>query len=520
MRVSLPRPLTVPALHGLNRAQAVAWAQPRLRTLTQAAGMLAVFVALFAVVQYATTGLADHDGYYHLRLAQLMRTQGLTPNFVWLPLSILNPAAYYDHHLLFHVYLSLFAGASDPAGLIAGGKAASVLMPALAGVAVWWLLRGQRVRWASLWALGLLAMSEAFLYRMSMPRAQAASLLVLVLALHWLLTERHWALLPLGAAYVWLYNAFPLLLVVAGVYAAATFVTERRLVWKPLAYAATGLALGLVVNPYFPQNISFIVQHLAPKFGGLETPVGNEWYPYETWTLIENSAPALAAFILGALAMGWRGQRPGRAVLTVFGLSVLFGFMLFKSRRFIEYYPAFALLFLALTAAPLLESWLAAAQARFGRPRGVARQGISRPVIAALLPALLALSLAGPLVSTLHGARAAMARSKPATLYAGAAGWLAANTAPGSLVFQTDWDDFPRLFFYDPRNLYTIGLDPTYLSLYDAALYDEWVAITQGDLAPAGAAIRADFGAEYVLTDRAHRDFLNAAADDPQLKEV
>jgi hypothetical protein len=249
-------------------------------------------------------------------------------------------------------------------------------------------------------------------------------------------------------------------------------------------------------------------------------PVGNEWYPYETWTLIENSAPALAAFVLGALAMGWRGQRPGRAALTLFGLSVLFGFMLFKSRRFIEYYPAFALLFLALTAAPLLEGWLAAAQARFGRPRGVARQGFSRLVIAAAVPVLLALVLVGPLVTTLQGARAAMARSKPATLYAGAAGWLAANTAPGSLVFQTDWDDFPRLFFYNPQNLYTIGLDPTYLSLYDAALYDEWVAITQGDLTPAGAAIRDDFGAEYVLTDQAHRAFIRAAAGDPNLKEV
>ena len=234
MRVSLSPTTKLPAFK-------LTWpalrTQPWLLAALQAAAVLAVFVALFALVQYATPGLADHDGYYHMRLARLMREQGLTPSFVWLPLSILNPAAYYDHHLLFHVYLALFAGASDPAGLIAGAKAASVLMPALAGLAVWWLLRGQGVRWASLWALGLLALSEAFLYRLSMPRAQAASLLVLVLALHWLLTERYWALLPLGAAYVWLYNAFPLLLVVVGVYAAATWATQRRIEWKPLAFA-------------------------------------------------------------------------------------------------------------------------------------------------------------------------------------------------------------------------------------------------------------------------------------------
>lgn len=145
---------------------------------------------------------------------------------------------------------------------------------------------------------------------------------------------------------------------------------------------------------------------------------------------------------------------------------------------------------------------------------------LSRTVIAAALPLLLTAGLVGPLVSTLRGAQALMARSKPGTLYAGAAGWLAANTPPGSLVFQTDWDDFPRLFFYNPHNLYTAGLDPTYLSLYDAALYDTWVAITRGDLTPPGPSIRADFGAEYVLTDRAHSDFIRAAAADPTLQEV
>ena len=67
---------------------------------------------------------------------------------------------------------------------------------------MWWLLRGQGVRWAWLWALGLFAASDAFLFRMSMPRAQSASLLVLALGLHWLLKRRYRLLLPLGFVYV------------------------------------------------------------------------------------------------------------------------------------------------------------------------------------------------------------------------------------------------------------------------------------------------------------------------------
>ena len=447
------------SISALSLARAARAAQSRpalgagLRSLLRALTMLAAFAGLFALVQYATPGLADHDGYYHLKMARLMREQGLTPEFVWLPLSILNPVDFYDHHLLYHVYLMLFAGRPDPAALIAGAKLASLLMPSLAGVAVWWLLRGQKVRWASLWALGLFALSEAFLYRLSMPRAQAASLLVLALGLHWLLAGRYRALLPLGFVYVWLYDAFPLLLVLAGVYVAATWATDRRLEWRALAFPAIGLALGLVVNPYFPHNLAFILSHLAPKLGGSATPVGNEWYPYQTWTLVENSGPALAAFVLGALAAGWRGRRMDRATLTAFGLSVVFGLMLLKARRFVEYYPAFALIFLALSASPVLSAWEAAwsADVRAGRARKLAPR---------LAPLALALVLAVPLGVTLRQARAAMARSKPPTLYAGASAWLAQNTPPGSLVFQTDWDDFPRLFFYnsatsDPAQMIT-----------------------------------------------------------------
>ena len=32
----------------------------------------------------------------------------------------------------------------------------------------------------------------------------------------------------------------------------------------------------------------------------------------------------------------------------------------------------------------------------------------------------------------------------------------------GEMIFNTDWDDFPMLFFYDDTsNLYASGLDPT-----------------------------------------------------------
>ena len=488
--------LTTPAKPPVNNLFRRFAARLDTRALLTGAALFALFSILFAFVQFGTTALADNDGFYHLRMAALIRQYGLRVPFTWLPLSILNPDDFYDHHLLYHVYLSFFAVGSDQAMLTAA-KWASVFPPAAAFAAICWLLRGQQVPYAALWALGLFAVSEAFLYRMSMPRAQAASLLVLALGLHWLLQRKFVWLLPLGFLYVWLYDAFPMLLVIAVAYVVAAFLIERRLEWRAVIYPGIGLALGLIINPYFPQNLAFIFNHLAPKFGELSVSVGNEWYPYDTWVLIENSGFAFAAFLLGIFTLIWRGQKFDRATLTTFALAVCFGLLTFKSRRFIEYFPAFALIFTALAVGRTINP-----AKRWG-PIG-----------------LLAISIV-PLIITLTQARAALIdQSKPADTYAAASYWIAQRAAPGALIFQTDWDDFPRLFFYNPANVYTIGLDPTYMQLYDAGLYADWVAITQGNTERPGAQIRSRFGGDYIITDLKHTAFLRQAQADPALKEV
>ncbi len=478
----------------------------RVRTLLTALALFIIFAIGLAFVQFGTTSLADNDGFYHMRMGALVRQYGLHVPFAYLPLSILSPNAFYDHHLLFHVYLSLFGGDGSDQAMIFGAKLASVIMPALAFLAIWGLLRGQKVRYAAIWSIGLLAVSQAFLYRMSMPRAQALSLLILALALHVLLQRKYVWLIPIGFAYVWAYDGFPLLIVVSVVYAIAAAMTDRKLEWQAVVFPTIGIALGLILNPYFPQNISFIVNHLLPKIGASTVSVGNEWYPYETWTLIENSGFALAAFVLGAFALGWRGRKIDRARLTAFGLSIVFGLLLFKARRFIEYFPAFALIFAALSVGQI-----------GNLPNGRQVGNLSNRLIPIDFGAIL---IAALMITLTQGRAAMIDQGKPADTYAAASHWLSSHTPTGSLVFQTDWDDFPRLFFYNTSNIYTIGLDPTYMELYDADLYNTWVKITQGKIEQPSSLIRSRFNAAYVMTDLAHTSFLQKAKIDPGLHEV
>ena len=478
-------------------------------------GLLALFIAGLAFVQFGTPDMPDNDGFYHIKLAALMRVQGFKPEFIWLPLSILNAREFYDHHFLFHVALIPFTLFSD---LRLGAKVAAVVMAALAFLAIAWLFHRQRIPYAGLWALGLLGISDAFLYRMSITRAQSLSLAILAIAMLWLIERRYQRLAVLAFFYVWTYNAFPLMLALAVIYVVAIWLTEQRFEYQPVLYVGLGLLLGVLINPYFPQNVVFTYHHMLPKLtDATSVSVGNEWYPYNTKQILENSTPALVAFAAGVLALGLTPRRMDSRTAFALLTALLFGLMLFQARRFVEYFPPFTLIFATFAWAPLLPSGDGAPQST-GEP-ATAPSALVTLMRFLPLGLLLVAVMAGIVVSAPR-AREAVASSKPYGLYAGASEWLAANTPAGSRVFQTDWDDFPRLFFYNTHNTYLVGLDPTYLQLYNPALYDEWVDITQGRMDEPSGEILHTFGARYVHTDLLHEGFLRVAAQDPGLKEV
>jgi hypothetical protein len=181
--------------------------------------------------------------------------------------------------------------------------------------------------------------------------------------------------------------------------------------------------------------------------------------------------------------------------------------MLFQARRFVEYFPPFVLIFATFAWAPLFQ------------PVSDSSPSAS-PLPNRLAPLLLSLAVLLSIARSVPQAREAIDGSKPFGLYANASAWLEKNTPPGSRVFQTDWDDFPRLFFYNTHNTYLIGLDPTYMQLYNADLYNLWVKITKGQVEYPSQIIVDTFGARWIHTDLSHQDFLQAAAKDPGLKEV
>jgi hypothetical protein len=207
----------------------------------------------------------------------------------------------------------------------------------------------------------------------------------------------------------------------------------------------------------------------------------------------------------------WRGL--------VLGI-LAFGFlaMVIRSQRIMEYYPAFAVLFCAW-------SWSYATGTRDALARLVpVRLPDSLGRAAArglpLAPWLAALVIAPfVIISTLVASKEAT-DGLSWTFYRDGATWLARNTPEGSRVFTTGWDDFPHMFYWDTNNTYLVGLDPTYMSIEDPALYQLWRSISLGRVPAPARLIRERFDSPYVLSDMEHARFLEMAAADPDLEEV
>jgi hypothetical protein len=524
---------------------------------------LLLIAGVYSQIQATTPNIVGIDGYYHVKVAALMREQGwrfLAPlDFPWLQITILGPGRYSDHHFLFHVLQVPFTVGD----LRIGAKMAAVLFAILGLYTTYLFLARFRVRYPLLWILVLIGCAPTFLWRQSMARTQSLSVFLIVAGLWALFAGRPRWLLVVGFLAALLFNGFffvlgaPVAAVLASVVlrfqpiredipdgasaegetAWPTSRTGRRSgrvkrlmswlrrdpAWAALFWTLAGLGLGLLAHPYFPRNVEFAFFHLLPKALPGEQPnvsVGDEWYPYSLRGFIVRAGPSAVATVLGPVPLGlaiWRRERLDWRALVLGALAFGFLAMVARSQRLIEYFPAFALVFCAWTwtKTPALDATLALLGARFpGRLRwGGARL---RP-----LAPWLALLILGPyvMVSTIVAGREAQGGLAWDT-YRDGARWLAANTPTGARVFTTDWDDFPHMFFWNTHNTYLVGLDPTYFSLEDPDRYRLWRAIVAGQVPTPSRAIHEGFGATYVLTDLRHRGFIGVADADPDLEPV
>jgi hypothetical protein len=491
-------------------------------------GVGAIGVALvFWKLQFSTASICcgDFDSYYHIRWSRLlwegMRQGHFPPVFKWLPLTTLNPQNYVDHHLLFHILQIPFTWFGD---LRLGAKIAAILFASLALFSCYWLIVHYRIKYALVWLVALLACSAPFLYRLNMAKAPPIAIIFMVAGILLLFEGRYVWLAPLMFLFVWTYSLFPTLLAAAIIWTIVVAWSEHRFEWRPLLWTTVGVVAGFVVNPYFPKNIRLFYEHVIIKItpSGFTTSVGQEWYPYESWYFLGSCFVAFAAMVVGYIAFHWEDRQRAKRPLFFLAFSTLLMIASFRSRRFVEYWPPFAVLFAAFALQPIFDG----VRSQIGRLPSEVMDELSpfldrherpqtldakrrREFWATLAAAGVALLLGVVLFFNVRETAKTIAGDKPPDYYQKGAEWIKANVPPGQTVFNTDWDDFPKLFFYDTTHTYISGLDPTYLLDQNPDLSKLYESVTLGREKDPAPIIRDRFGARYIFTDNedVHDDF-------------
>lgn len=528
------------------------------RNIRSGAISLLLALVLLGALQFTTRGhFTDPDGFYHARSSQIISQTGPAANvndavsldsgqvnsdsasaksttysaketiqsghFPWLYYTTWNEG-YANQHYLYHWLLAPFNTVETlPISVVVFAVIFIALFAAT--------LRKYQVRFSVCWILLLLTGSADFLFRINLVKANTVSLSLLcavVLLLYaWHRSRRKSTLLGLAAVsgiFTWTYGGFvcvPLLLIA---YAVAVFTIKAveqksfvnalngRLFLQsllPALVSLTGIALGMLFHPQ-SHNLWDLLYDQLFRTGlgaGMDVPAGNEWLPFNIGWFFKSNLIVLGVWIASLIVFLYNSrniffkrqtinyQNQTLALwlqFTALGLLVL----TLWHRRFVEYWIPFAVLASAMSSQPYLAKlhW---------QEFKVAWQHWQLKLSTMLLVTV----FAAITVMNINYVYDSLHNGDSITKFQAVAIWLEQNSEAGDIVFNTQWDQFPPLFYYNTKNYYVVGLDPTFMYIRDSGKYWQWRLIADDDQSRWQSPERlrniliADFQAKFVLID-------------------
>jgi hypothetical protein len=273
---------------------------------------------------------------------------------------------------------------------------------------------------------------------------------------------------------------------------------------KALGVVLAGVAIGLVVHPYFPNNLSFYYQQFV-QIGllnlGKIIDVGNEWYPFPPLSLLTSLSIFITPLLISVLAHIIKYKKVSERSWFFAVMSIILFAMALKSRRYIEYAIPFSAIYILTILNDLLPE-IINFKLRLGRKWHKFLYAGALMLIAVLAIVTLVLNY-GQMILNL--------RAIPLTRFARASEFLQRRTPEGATIFHSNWDEWPELFYFNSNNNYIGGLDPTFSYLYNPGKYFEWKNIRlRLERANTHAIIKDSFQSDYFFVSNHNRSLKEA----------
>jgi hypothetical protein len=460
---------------GLSRK--LHWPADLLFTLTFSIG--------FFLLLTATPNIpgAD-DGYRHVKFAsRLLQDPSVAFSEQWKLLYFWPKPmdAWFGYHALLAPFTLVF-------DLITSAKiAASAIFGAITFILLM-ILKRLDITYRHLWVALAIAGSGMVLYRFTLTRPFLFSIMLVLLATHFTLREKPIAVGITSAIHALSYSMFFMAAFAPVMY----FIIRRsKPAFKILAASSAGLILGLIANPTFPENIHFdVVDIFSTLMLGLRLtmelqPLNMEW--------INPSRPILAVWLLavGRAIWQWRRDRLPVAAQLLLGMSLLAFAASVPVARTFDYFVPLA----ALASATVLSPWIAKTRSNL----------VDSAAVATVLAVLCGLN-----VLSVHRA---MADVPAIARYRGVSEHLLKHGGK-SVVFNTQWEQYPFLYFWNSQSTYVTGIEASMMYYHDTRRYWLWRHIANDEPStcdlPQCTAIDAksihstvveDFGAEFVIVE-------------------
>lgn len=487
------------------------------------------YLALFVLVGTYFTKLqwnnyiGDPDGFYHAKIAQFLSQGTILKTLPWMQFSTLAEN-FTDHHLLYHILLAPFTYLNNP---LIGIKIATVLFATIMVLVFYWLLKKFDIKYA--WIFSLLFITlEGTVFRLGLVKANSLSLLVIWILISALYNKKYWLTIALGFIFVWLYGGWPISIMILIVYLLADKIHKKfqtgklKIFWSKIIRVfhkkpnnnikislslIAGLIFGLVINPYWPNNLYFYYQQII-QIGiinlGQQFTVGGEWYGIDFMTIISSGAHVfvLASIIFVVLILNHKII--SRKSWFSFILSFIFLLLTIKSRRYIEYFWPFLLFFTACGLTDIIKkfNWPIIKKSWEKMPR---LQQIYLGIVGTVFIIFVLIPVWQNIIET------KIPRNHTIDKFEEASTWLSNNTPAQSIILHSDWDEWPILFYQNDQNYYIVGLDPTFMYNFDKELHQRFVSITTGatdyNLAKQ---IKHYFQANYIFVEKkGHSSLIN-----------
>lgn len=494
------------------------------------------------------------DGFFHTKMAVLIKERGIIKNFPWMFFTTYREN-FVNQHFGYHLFLIPFLFLPSPKNLdtfsreiepLIKTKLATVFLASLIFLIIYWFLKKERVKGAFFYSL-LLLLIYPFLIRITFTRAPAISIIILLFGIYLIIKQKYGWMTLLSFIYVWTYGGWPLILLATLIYCLGGAIKNIIDQWpelqktkneklksfnpyivvfnftllpfnfirhffsktnlKLLFACILGLALGLTINPYFPKTFAFhwfeVVKIAIINYHN-KIGVGAEWYPLELRDLILTSLPILILWIVASAWFISQAKNQSKNNYFLFLFSLFFLLYTLKARRNIEYFAPIAIIFNALSLKSYWQSinWQEyfLKLKKFFRP---STHGLGSFILGLFLAVMTIFFFGYFLSNGLFKLGSSFERGPPFTYFQKASYWLKNNTQPQEIIYQSSWDIFPMLFYFNDQNYYINGLDQTFMYEHDQKLYKKWENIFYGKANPKELAkiIKEDFQSSFVLLE-------------------